>query len=393
MSSGGSSGGMVVGGPDGNAALLAGQYQSQAAQYAAQQAQQMVNQAILAINQNYQQARYDVQPYRTEGVQALNQLNQYLGLDPYNPGAAPTAPKLPTLDDYMNQVTQSDLNQYIRNNTGLSFSSNSAGQTFARGQYIGGGLDPDQLFTLDASAQGAGHPTPGYYSRTTTGAVGGLEPYAAESQFISDPVVQAAARKAIAQERVNSAMPLYEQNLTDYNRNLDEYNQNLTMYNQYKAEGPLTQAQITDRITNQPGYQAELSQGIDAIQKAAGARGYLGSGRVLKELGQFGQNTLGTYYNNTLSRLAGLAGAGQQAATTSAGINMNQGSQIAQAYTGLGDTLANSSLASGNALAQAILAANQQYRVVGGSGGGGGLGGIGSVLGGVGSILGSGLFG
>jgi len=78
---GSSGGGAVVGGPSPQAAIGAGLLQSQAAYAASQAATKAVNEAILAVNQNYQQARYDVQPYRTAGVQALNQLNQYLGLD------------------------------------------------------------------------------------------------------------------------------------------------------------------------------------------------------------------------------------------------------------------------------------------------------------------------
>jgi len=105
---GGGGGGVVVGGPSPQSAILASQMQSAAAQQAGQLAQAAVHDAIKSINQNYQQARYDVQPYRTAGVQALNELNQYLGLDAYNPGKAPIDPRTwkPSQDDLSNYVKQ-----------------------------------------------------------------------------------------------------------------------------------------------------------------------------------------------------------------------------------------------------------------------------------------------
>ena len=78
------------------------------------------------------------------------------------------------------------------------------------------------------------------------------------------------------------------------------------------------------------------------------------------------------FYGNELDRLAQLAGAGQQAATTSAQASLGTGQGIAGLYSALGDTKANAALSSGNALAQALLAANQEYKVIGGNSGGGG---------------------
>lgn len=89
---------------------------------------------------------------------------------------------------------------------------------------------------------------------------------------------------------------------------------------------------------NDPGYQFRLAEGQKAIERSAASRGLLGSGGTAKALQQYGQdyasNEYGNVYNralqqyqqkfnefqtnqaNTYNRYAGLAGVGQQAATT-----------------------------------------------------------------------------
>lgn len=388
MGGGGETGGTVVGGPSPAAAALAGQYQVAAANAAADAMQRSISDAINAMNKQYMTARADVQPYRTEGVQALNQLNQYIGLSPYNPGPAPTAPKKYTATDLANQISNSEIRNYILQNTGMVGVKNNHGQTFQHLQYSGAGADDPGLMAAFAGGwtnTPAGEKMPG----------GGLtmpdsndNSYGSGfSPFAQNKAIQNFARLELANDLANQKNATYDTQLEAYNRDLAEYNQNKAWYDQYSAEGPLTTQQISDKISNLPGYQAQLTQGIDAIQKSASAKGYLGSGRLLKELNQYGQNTLSTFYGNELGRLAQLAGAGQQAANTSAGLASTLGGNTANLYATLGDTKANAALASGNALAQALLAGNQEYRVIGQqSTGGGGLGGIGSVLGGIGSI-------
>lgn len=385
---GGQTGGTVVGGPSMGAALLAGQYQSSAAQAAADAAQQSINDAINAMNRNYQQARYDMQPYRTEGVQALNQLNQYLGLDAYNPGKAPVAPKKYTAEDLASEVSKNQIRNYITQNTGMVGVGNNHKQTFTHLQYQGAGSEDPALQAAYAKQWAhtpAGEKMPGggltLADSNDNNFGSGLSP------FTQNPAIQQAARLELADELARNKNATYDTDLEAYNRNLEEYNQNKAWYDQYTAEGPYTQEQISDKISNLPGYQAQLTQGSEAINKSASSKGYLGSGRVLKELMNFGQNTLSQFYGNELDRLASLAGAGQQAAGISAQGSLNKGNALAGLYQSLGDTKANAALASGNALAQSLLAANQQYKVIGQQdSGGGGLGGIGSVLGGIGSI-------
>lgn len=357
------------------AALMAGQWGQQAAGQAANAATKATQDAINAINQQYSQSRYDLSPYRTTGVQALNQLNQYMGLDPYNPGAAPTAPTLKNAWDDPDMAS-------LRNQ------AYALAKEFRPNQFDGSGYtyeqaaDQKDLLNWNVGSMAAqlfNDPEAlknpmvyNFYNKflDAGGSVGGSLAEAID------------ARNAAYKEQYDTAT-------TDYERNLLEYNQNKDWYDQYSAEGPLTSSQISDKISNLPGYQAQMDQGVNAIQKAAGAGGYLGSGRVLKELQNFGQNTLSQFYGDELSRLAGLVSQGSGAASQTSQGAQQQGNALASLYQSLGDAKANAALAGGNSMANALIAANQNYNVYqtgSSSSGGGGLGGIGSILGGVGSL-------
>ena len=86
-----------------------------------------------------------------------------------------------------------------------------------------------------------------------------------------------------------------------------------------------------------PGYQFRLSEGMNAIQNSAAARGNLLSGGTLKGITRYGQDAAsqeyGNAYNrynqnqgNTFNRLSGLSGTGQTA--------VNQLGQAGQNFAG-----------------------------------------------------------
>lgn len=65
---------------------------------------------------------------------------------------------------------------------------------------------------------------------------------------------------------------------------------------------------ITGQVLSTPGYQTQLDQGIKSIDRAAPLVGGMYSGRRMKALNDYGQQTFGTYYNNWLDRVGGVAG-------------------------------------------------------------------------------------
>ncbi len=340
------SGGSVVQSTSPWAATAAGAIGANAANQASEYMSEAINKAMGSINQNYQQSRQEQRPYTQAGVAALNQLNQYLGMGAYNPGNAPTKPTAV-------KTTQPEIMRYVNSQLNP-----------VTGQYSGVGAD--SIFRKE-----------GYRDPNTGEALG-------NNVLTSD-------NTELVQKQVQDYLNKQNQTLNDtamagYNQDLIDYNTNKASYDKFTAEGPLSSAQVQDRITNLPGYQAELGQGVNAIGTSASARGYLGSGRALKELMNFGQNTLSTYYGNELSRLAGVAGMGQQSAGVNSNTSNQQGSSLAALQQSLGETRANAALAGGNALSNAMIGANQNYEVMGQSSSGGGFGGLGSLLGGIGSL-------
>ena len=93
----------------------------------------------------------------------------------------------------------------------------------------------------------------------------------------------------------------------------------------------MTQQSIADQVMQTPGYQAQLDQGLKSIDRAAPLTGGMYSGRRMKALNDYGQNTFGSFYDNWMNRVGGVAGQGQQVAQ-----NVGQaGMQNAQNVGGL----------------------------------------------------------
>lgn len=375
-SGGGGGGGAVVGGPSPWSAMQAAQYQAAASQAAAQAATQQTQDAINLIRQQYTNAFISLKPYTSEGIQALNELNAYMGLNAYNPGTAPQAPKAPTMEEAGKDISYFD--KYMRT---MAYTSPTRTPSGFNALSYGGPLSST---AMPASQVAAGKQW-GY---------GGAKPVSLNpgGGSIGDlmsltPIVEGVAGE-LTNEKYRAMEKDYESQLPMYNQQMDLYNQAKTAYDNYG--GPYTPEQVQAKLMAQPGVGFQYNQGLDAIQRAASAKGQIGSGRVLQALADYGQGVASQQYGATLQRLAGLVEMGQNAATNQASSSMNLGNLTGQLTNDLGSTLANSFLARGNAFAQGTLAANQQYKVIGGDSGGGGMGGLGSLLGGAASLMGSG---
>lgn len=82
---------------------------------------------------------------------------------------------------------------------------------------------------------------------------------------------------------------------------------------------------IQDALRNTPGYQFQLDQGTQALDRSAAARGGLFSGRAAKELQQFGQGLGDQTYQSAVSNLRPSVSTGLNAASGQAGIYDNVG--------------------------------------------------------------------
>ncbi len=78
--------------------------------------------------------------------------------------------------------------------------------------------------------------------------------------------------------------------------------------------GPEEAAAALSRFRDTPGYQFQMEQGVNALDRSAASQGGLYSGAQGMALTQYGQGLADQTFNARLSQLAGLAGIGQNAA-------------------------------------------------------------------------------
>lgn len=103
------------------------------------------------------------------------------------------------------------------------------------------------------------------------------------------------------------------------------------------AAGATTQPlDLQTLIANTPGYQFQLGQGMQAIDRSAAARGSLMSGATIKAAQRYGTGLASQEFGNYANRLASLIGLGQTAATTAGGYGMQTGANVGQNYANIG---------------------------------------------------------
>jgi hypothetical protein len=83
-------------------------------------------------------------------------------------------------------------------------------------------------------------------------------------------------------------------------------------------------------VTNSPGYQFGLDQGVQALDRSAAARGRLRSGAQDMAITRYGQDYAGTKWGEHANRLAGLAGVGQTATNQLGMYGQNYANQVGQ---------------------------------------------------------------
>lgn len=333
-----------------------------AAQAASQAATQNTTSAINALMGQYSTALTYANPTINTGNQAAAQENYMLGLGAVNPGAAPTAPT-------MGQATapsNSQIQQYIQQNsqevidpvTGQPILT--AGGTGPLMDYTGQGARNnigDAGFLNGGTGAGQGQ-IPQW--QTDLGMAAGDYGTAAS---LSQPWNAAAgATQALEAQQQPALQAAYDQANTAYNQQLNQYNQQQGVYNQYQAKGTATPTDISDIVSNLPGFQFAQNQGINSIQNAASASGQLNGGNLLESLNQFGQGVSQQYYQNYMGNLNNLAQQGTSATNNAMQGATNVGNSVAQSYTNQGNAQANADLAAGQAMASSYTSpvANQQ---------------------------------
>lgn len=131
---------------------------------------------------------------------------------------------------------------------------------------------------------------------------------------------------------------------------LQIYNQNRTDQTPWReagasAIGQLSEflkpgADLTALLQAQPGYQAGLGQGVEAIDRSASARGSLDSGGQQKALTRYGQDYASQGLDKIFNRYAQVAGIGQNANNQLAQSGQNYANQSGQNLLSAGQATA-----------------------------------------------------
>lgn len=141
-----------------------------------------------------------------------------------------------------------------------------------------------------------------------------------------------------------------------------------TALDQYMSQLGLGDQPAYD-VTQLPGYQQSLTQGINAINQGAAGSGMLMSGERLKGLQSEGQNVFGNYYSDYMNRLQGMQGQGYNAAQSLSSFAGGMAAQMAPTYEGIGNARAGQWQAMGQGLSGGLGAFSGSK--IGGGGGGG----------------------
>lgn len=89
-------------------------------------------------------------------------------------------------------------------------------------------------------------------------------------------------------------------------------------------------------IASTPGYQFQLGEGLNAIDRSASARGGLMSGATIRAAQRYGTGLASNEFGNFANRLASLMGIGQTAANAAGGYGMQTGQAVGQNLANIG---------------------------------------------------------
>ena len=122
----------------------------------------------------------------------------------------------------------------------------------------------------------------------------------------------------------------------------------------------------TGYLRSTPGYDWQLGQGVNALDRSAASRGMLLSGPQAKAVTKYGQGLADTTYNSLMDRLYGLSNQGQSAASLAGNQGMTTGQNMGNAYMSGANAQAQGLYNAYNARESAYQ--NQQNNMMGGLG-------------------------
>ncbi len=111
---------------------------------------------------------------------------------------------------------------------------------------------------------------------------------------------------------------------------------NALMADALGVNGPEAQARYYAEYQHDPGFEAELAGGVNALDRSATARGGLYSGAAMKGVADYGRTKIGESFRNRINALSGFNQQGQAAAGAAAGVATNTGNALGNMAFGFG---------------------------------------------------------
>lgn len=108
----------------------------------------------------------------------------------------------------------------------------------------------------------------------------------------------------------------YQKQIAQAARTADPFASQRAQYQQQLAALQANPASVTQS----PGYQAQLEQGLQALQRTQAAQGFLGSGNAQQQNAQYAMQLQNQYYQQQLQNLMQLSGANIQGSPTAGSI-------------------------------------------------------------------------
>lgn len=178
---------------------------------------------------------------------------------------------------------------------------------------------------------------------------------------------QATALALLGQQQSLGALDAAQQRaLAEYGTNYyDPYSRsgqvsNQMLQNALGLEGDAGTTNARNAFRVNPGYEFQLDQGLQGLDRSAAARGLLGSGNHSVDVLRFSQGLADQSYADWLNRLTNQAQSGLQAAAGQtarqsgiAGLHSNFGQNQANVYQNTANSIANSRMNLEQGLAQA----------------------------------------
>mgnify|MGYP001788250648 FL=1 len=146
-----------------------------------------------------------------------------------------------------------------------------------------------------------------------------------------------------------------------------QYDTTRADYAPYRQAGTQAVGQMSNllanpnSITQDPGYQFGLDQGVQGVDRSAASKGSLYSGATLKALQRYGTDYGTTKLNDTFNRLGSVAQLGASGTAGTAQAGSNYANQFGANTTGLGNAGAGNALYQGNVWGNALNGAVSAY--------------------------------